>query len=85
MENGRAYVTLSSKLIEDFEYDEIQSIHDLFPGTIFFYLMCYTNNAVLCKLMERITLKEKIYVDDDKGNIFTFTEFKEYCLQSFVE
>lgn len=85
MENGRVYITLSNEIVEDFEYDEIQSIHHIFPDTIFFYLLCYTDIAVLKKLLQRLTLQEKIYVDDDKGNILTFTEFKKYCLKTFVE
>lgn len=85
LENGRVYITLSNDIGEDFEYDEIQYIHNIFPDAIFFYLMCYTNNGVLKKLMQRLTFQEKIYIDDDKGNIFTFTEFKEYCLQTFVD
>ena len=82
---GRVYITLSNEIVEDFEYGEMQCIHKLFPDNIFFYLICYTNNAVLNKLMKQLIFKEKVYVDDDKGNIFTFNEFKEYCLKTFVE
>ena len=85
MENGRVYITLSNEIVEDFEYGEMQCIHKLFPDNIFFYLICYTNNAVLNKLMKQLIFKEKVYVDDDKGNIFTFNEFKQYCLKTFVE
>lgn len=85
MENGRVYITLSNEIVEDFEHDEIQSIRNIFPDVIFFYLLCYTDIAVLKKLLQRLTLQEKIYVDDDKGNIFTFTEFKKCCLKTFVE
>ena len=72
----------SNEIVEDFECDEIQNIHNIFPDAIFFYLMCYTNNAVLKKIIQRLTFQEKIYVDDDRGNIFTFIEFKEYCLHT---
>lgn len=80
MVNGRVYITLSNEIVKDFEYDEMQNIHKIFPDAIFFYLMCYTNNVVLKKIIQRLTFQEKVYVDDDRGNIFTFTEFKEYCL-----
>lgn len=83
MENGRVYITLSNEIVEDFEYDEMQNIHNIFPDAIFFYLMCYTSNAVLKKIIQRLTFQEKVYVDDDRGNIFTFTEFKEYYLHTF--
>ncbi len=73
----RFYITLMNNGIDEYEEDEVAFIKKIFPNKIFFYLLCYTSESGIKDLVNQLSFKEKIYIDDDQGNIMPFSEFKK--------
>lgn len=77
LESGRLYISLDNGIVDDYEEDELKIINHIFSNSRYFYLLCFSSKIALKNLMSKISFEEKVYVDDDMGNIFPLAEFKK--------
>jgi|GEM_PF-2119272 len=75
-DEGRIYITLDNSIINDYADGEVELIKNIFDSEMFFYLINYSDNQALFTMIMKTQLESLKYIDDDKGSIVPFFEYK---------